>query len=486
MNALPPDRPVDIAAEAVATFAARTPGSKALAEEARPVLADKTPVAMPFSPALKEAYYPVVADRSDGAHLWDIDGNRYVDILMGLGCNIFGHNPAPISAALEERLQRGIQIGPQSEIAAEAAQLFTRLTGHERVTFSTTGTEAVMTAIRLARAATGRDRIAIFTGAYHGHADTALFKARRLEYIRRGALARTGHGPLRLLRPALERMMLTGAAPAWPGIPAELGRSIMVLDYGNPRALDILRRKGGRLAAVLVEPVQSRAPELQPRDFLHELRRVTKATGTALIFDEMISGFRVAPGGAQEHFGIRADLATYGKIAGGGLPLSLIAGSARFMDRVDGGQWHFGDGSVPQVPTTMFAGTHARHPLSLTAALAMARMLTEAGPAMQAGLNATTLALTGRLNATVAEQGLAIRFTSFGSFFAISAGDSRMDPQATALMSLLLLARGLHLRPGDRGGFLSTAHGAAELDFIHSAFTESLRRLAAAGLIGRT
>jgi len=182
---------------------------------------------------------------------------------------------------------------------------------------------------------------------------------------------------------------------------------------------------------------------------------------------------------------VRADLAAYGKIAGGGLPLSLIAGSARFMDRVDGGQWQFGDASVPQVPTTMFAGTHARHPLSLTAALAMARMLAEAGPALQSGLNATTADMTGRLNASMAEQGLAVRFTSFGSFFAISASDSRMDPQAGALLSLLLLARGLHLRPGDRGGFLYTAHGPAELDFIHSAFTESLGRLAGAGLIGR-
>lgn len=486
MNAMPPNRPVDILAEAVAGFAARTPGSKALAEAARPVLADKTPVAMPFSLALKEACYPIVATRSDGAMLWDVDDNRYVDILMGLGCNIFGHNPAPIREALEDRLKRGIQIGPQSEIAAETAEMFAGLTGHQRVTFAATGTEAVMTAIRIARTATGRDTIAVFTNAYHGHSDTALFKARRLEYIRRGALARAGQGPLRLLRPALERLMLTGSAPGYPGIPAALGRDVMVLDYANPRALEILRRKGRRIAAVLVEPVQSRMPELQPRDFLHELRRVTEATGTALIFDEMISGFRVAPGGAQEYFGVRADLATYGKIAGGGLPLALIAGEARFMDRVDGGQWRFGDQSVPQVPTTLFAGTHARHPLSLTAARAAARMLIEAGPALQAGLNATTATLIQRLNTSMAQRGLALRFTSFGSFFAVSARDSRMDPQAGSLLSLLLLARGLHLRPGDRGGFLSTAHGAEHLDLIHSTFTESLERLAAAGLIGQS
>lgn len=485
MNALPPDRATDIVAEAVAAFTAHTPGSKAQASAARSVLADKTPLAMPFSFALKEAYYPVVSDRSSGANLWDIDGNQYVDILMGLGCNIFGHNPAPIREALQDRLQRGIQIGPQSEIAAKAAALFAELTGHPRVTFAATGTESVMTAIRLARAATGRDRVVVFTGAYHGHSDGALFKAQRLEYIRRGALARADHGPLSVLKPLLQRMMLTGAAPAWPGIPRDLGRSIMVLDYANPRALDILRRKGKSIAAVLVEPVQSRAPELQPREFLQELRRVTDATGTALIFDEMISGFRVAQGGAQEHFGVRADLATYGKIAGGGLPLALIAGSERFMDRVDGGQWQFGDASVPQVPVTMFAGTHARHPLSLTSALAAAKMLKQAGPALQAGLNETTTGLVQRLNAAMTERGFAVRFTSFGSFFGIDASASRMDRNAVPALSLLLLAAGLHLRPGDRGGFLSTAHGPKELAFIQTAFTDGLSRLAAAGLIGR-
>ncbi len=482
MNALPPNRG-DILAQAVAAFTARTPGSKAQAAASRAVLADKTPLAMPFSPALKEAYYPIVADRAEGAHLWDIDGNRYVDILMGLGCNIFGHSPEPVRDALRARLERGIPIGPQSDIAGQTAALFAKLTGHPRVTFAATGTEAVMTAIRLARAATGRKRIAVFTGAYHGHADGALFKARRLEYVRRGALARADRGPLRLIKPLLERLMLTGAVPGWPGIPADAGHGIMMLEYGNPRSLDILRRHGKSLAAVLVEPVQSRVPELQPREFLHDLRAVTQATGTALIFDEMISGFRVAQGGAQDHFGVRADLATYGKIAGGGLPLALIAGSERFMDRVDGGAWQFGDASAPQVPVTMFAGTHARHPLSLAAAWTTAQMLDAAGPALQTGLNATTAGLVERLNAAMSDRGLAVRFTHFGSFFAINASVSRMDPHAVPLLSLMLLAQGLHLRPGDRGGFLSTAHGPDDLAFIERAFADALLRLAAAGLI---
>lgn len=162
----------------------------------------------------------------------------------------------------------------------------------------------------------------MFTNSYHGHCDQTLVKAPRLEYIRRGALERAAAGsmPLRLLQPLLERLMLTGARPAFAGVPRAVARDVMVLDYDNPRSLDILRRHGRKLAAVLVEPVQSRMPQVQPLAFLQALRKLTEASGSALIFDEMISGFRVAPGGAQEHFGLRADIATYGKIAGGGLP----------------------------------------------------------------------------------------------------------------------------------------------------------------------
>ncbi|WP_050526989.1 aminotransferase class III-fold pyridoxal phosphate-dependent enzyme [Pseudorhodobacter aquimaris] len=467
---------IDLTAEVIASFCARTHASKAMAQNSRPYLADKTALSMPFSPALKEAYYPIVSDRSEGSALWDIDGNRYVDILMGLGCNLFGHNPAFVREALEQRLQAGIQIGPQSEIAGEAAERFAALTGHERVAFSNTGTEAVMTAIRLARAATGRRKIAGFTNSYHGHSDTALFKSQRLEYVRRGALARAQSGPLAMLKPLLGRMMLTGAKPGFAGIPKTQARDIIMLEYGNPRALDILRRAGKSLAAVLVEPVQSRVPDLQPREFLHGLRAVCDQTGTALIFDEMISGFRVAQGGAQEYFDIRADLATYGKIAGGGLPLSLIAGSPRFMDRIDGGQWQFGDNSTPQVPTTLFAGTYCRHPLALTAALAVAKQLQDAGPALQQGLTQKTAGLVTRLNTGLAQRGLAARFTHFGSFFTMTEG-------ASPLLSLMALAGGLHLRPGDKGGFLSTAHDPEDLDFITTTFIDSIDRLERAGML---
>lgn len=478
-----PRSAVDATAAIIANFNQRTAKSKQAAAGNRRFLSDKSSIGMAFSPAMKEALYPVVATEADGAYLTDLDGNRHVDILMGLGTNLFGHNPPFIRTAIEEQLARGFPMGPQSDLAGETAELFCRLTGKERVTFSNTGTEAVSAAIRIARAATGRNTIAVFTGSYHGHQDQVLGFATRLEYMRRGGLAKTASGPLSAIRPLLQRLMLTRAVPGFPGIPASAVKDVLLLEYGNPRSLDIIRRKAGRLAAVLVEPVQSRNLEFQPREFLHELRDITTRGGVALIFDEMISGFRVAQGGAQEHFGVQADIATYGKIAGGGLPLSLIAGSNRFMDHVDGGRWSFGDASTQTVRPTFFAGTYCRHPLALAAARASARHMLESGPVLQHDLNVRTGALVARINASLSASALPVTFTSFGSFFGIATSRSTISPQAIGLFSLLLLTAGIHLRGGDKGGFLSTAHSDADIDTIHDAIVQSLQSLAGFGLL---
>jgi glutamate-1-semialdehyde 2,1-aminomutase len=467
----------------IAEFNRRTPGSKRIATDNRKVLADKSSIGMGFSPALKEAFYSIVAERAEGAYLWDVDGNRYVDILMGLGTNLFGHNPAFIRDAIAERLAKGFPIGPQSALSGETAALYCKLTGMDRVTFSNTGTEAVMTAIRIARAATARNRIVVFTGSYHGHADPVLTKAPRLEYLRRGAIARTTGGRFAALHPLLKRLQFTRAVPGFAGIPKAVARHVTMLDYGNPRSLDILRARGSRIAAVLVEPVQSRCPELQPLGFLRSLREITARTGTALIFDEMITGFRIHPGGAQAHFGVAADIATYSKIAGGGLPLSIVAGRGRFMDHIDGGSWAFGDDSAPQTPTTFFAGTFCRHPLALAAALATAKHLIEAGPALQEGLTARTAALVARLNDRMQIARLPVVFTSFGSFFSIALTQSAISQAAIDLLSIMLLTQGVHLRGGDRGGFLSTAHSDADIDHIYEAFAAGLDTLASLGLL---
>ncbi|NJR38930.1 MAG: aminotransferase class III-fold pyridoxal phosphate-dependent enzyme [Leptolyngbyaceae cyanobacterium CSU_1_4] len=462
-------------------YTQRTAKSKHYAQTYRTILADKSSLGLVFSPALKELCYPVVAHRSAAARLWDIDGNEYVDILMGLGINLFGHNPPFIRDAIQTQLEMGIQIAPQSELAGEVAQLICDLTGAERVTFSNTGTEAIMTAIRLARTATNRNKIAVFTNSYHGHCDHTLVRATLGEYAKKAVnrnLNQRIHPNSWLnsfFRPfqSLLNNPNPKAVVAAPGIPEQVAENVLVLDYDNPRSLDIIQSHRKDLAAVLVEPVQSRCPELQPREFLQELRIVTATHNIALIFDEMVTGFRISQGGAQTWFGIEADLVTYSKIIGGGLPLSVIAGKAAYLDRIDGGSWNYGDRSAPSVKPTFFAGTFCKHPLALAAAKAVLLHLKN-HESLHADLNQRTAQLVERLNAAFLKEAIALKFTHFGSFFAVDRSQSALTPMALDLMSYHLLLRGIHLRPGDKGGFLSTAHTDSDIDQIFQAFQDSI------------
>lgn len=466
-------------------YTERTAASKQYAQTYRPVMADKSALGLGFSPELKELCYPIVAQRYAGSRLWDIDGNEYIDILMGLGINLLGHNPSCVSEALHHQLQQGMSISPQAELAGEVAQLITELTGVERVAFSNTGTEAIMTAIRIARAATGRDKIALFTNSYHGHSDQTLVRATLMEYAKKAvnrrldrlnwlqALLRPFQSPLRSVDPK--------AVPAAIGIPVAIAEQVLVLEYGDPASLQVIQAHQHQLAAVLVEPVQSRCPQLQPQEFLQQLRQLTHRCGIALIFDEMVTGFRIHPGGAQAWFNVQADIVTYSKIAGGGLPMSVIAGKAAYLDYIDGGVWTYGDASVPKTKTTFFAGTFCKHPLSLAAAKATLLHLKTAGAELQTQLNQRTTDLVHRLNAEMQSSQSPIQFTQFGSFFAIDLSASAVPELAIALLSYHLLWRGVHLRPGDRGGFLSTAHSDADLAFIQQAFRDSVNELQQAG-----
>jgi len=470
----------------IKTFNQRTAKSKQFAQENRAVLADKSSIGFNFTPETKELCYPLVAARSEGSRLWDIDGNEYIDILMGLGTHLCGHNPDFVKEAIAQQLTSGIAIGPQSPQLSEVTQLVSDLTGLERVTFSNTGTEAVMTAIRIARAATGRNKIAIFTNSYHGHLDATLVRAPLSEYAKKAANrvlsqkseTRPWLTPLsRIAGRLLQSRQNPKAVPAALGIPKAAAKDTLVLDYGNPQSLRVLKAHRNQLAAVLVEPVQSRCPENQPGEFLQQLRELTQASGSALIFDEMVTGFRIHSGGAQAHFGIQADLATYSKIVGGGLPLSVIAGRPQWMDHIDGGQWQFGDDSAPQVKTTFFAGTFCKHPLSLAASGAMLQHLKAQGPSLQQDLNQKTTRLVQRLNDWMKDNQIPIQFTCFGSFFAIALSQSRVPPQAITLLSYHLLNRGIHLRGGDKGGFLSTDHSDADIEAIFNAFSQGALEL---------
>ncbi|MGF1588543.1 MAG: aspartate aminotransferase family protein [Pleurocapsa sp.] len=448
-------------AKFIAEYCDRTKASKQLSQAFRPILADPR-MAAGFSLPLKEMCYPIVAKKSFGSKIWDVDGNEYIDLIMGFGINLLGHNPSFIKQAMIEQLDRGIEIGVQTQLAGEVAQLISELTGMERVTFSNTGTEAVMTAIRIARAATKRNKIAIFSGSYHGHSDATLVDLKQID------------GNLQTVAKA-------------DGIPHGVVGDTLVLDYGNYDSLEIIKNHP-ELAAILVEPVQSCRPDLQPREFLQQLRQLTAELGIVLIFDEMITGFRVHQGGAQAWFDVQADIATYGKIVGGGLPIGVIAGKAAYMDKIDGGMWHYGDDSSPRVKTTFFAGTYCKHPLSLAAAKAILEYLKAQGNTLQIQLGDRTTRFVRELNNCFAKFQLPIKIANFGSCFdAVLDSDSVPSSSSDSvslgidLLSYHLLHKGVLIRAGS--GCLSTAHTDAELNYVIEAIEESLEQLRQANLI---
>ncbi|NVI97307.1 amino acid adenylation domain-containing protein [Myxococcus sp. AM009] len=434
----------------VRRYCAKTKGSKRFTEENRGFMADPR-VVTGFRPNIKEMVYPIVVERSLGSRLWDVDGNEYVDVLCGFGSNFFGWSPPFILDAVREQLERGIELGPQHPLTGEVARLLCEITGFERAAFCNTGSEAVMGALRIARTVTGRRMVASFNNSYHGVND---------EVIVRG----TKKGR---------------AIPAAPGIMPSTAENIMVLDYGTPETLETLRANAGVLAAVLVEPVQSRRPEFQPREFLREVRRITAASGCALIFDEVVTGFRIAPGGAQEHFGVRADLATYGKVIGGGMPIGVIAGLRRFMDALDGGAWRFGDDSKPTAGVTYFAGTFVRHPLALAAARASLLHLRARGPELQRACNARTERLASELNAFFTEVEAPLEIRHFGSVWKTCYLENQPFGD---LLFIYLRDRGLHILDGF-ASFLGEAHTDADVDFIVRVFRESVLEMQEAGFL---
>jgi glutamate-1-semialdehyde aminotransferase len=373
-----------------------------------------------------------------------------VDLVCGFGPVLLGHNPRIVRDALAAQLQQGIETGPQTPLAAKVARLFCDMTGMERVAFCNTGSEAVMAAIRVARTVTGRDLIVMFSGAYHGIFDEVLVRSATVGGVPR-------------------------AVPLAPGIPSNMADNILVLEYGSPAALEVIRDRGAEIAAVLVEPVQSRRPELQPREFVSKLRELTQASGSALVLDEVVSGFRSHPGGIQALWGVRADLATYGKVVGGGLPIGLVAGCAKFMDALDGGMWRFGDESVPEVGVTFFAGTFVRHPLALAAAHAVLTHLKSEGEELQRSLNLRTARLVESLTREAESMAAPIRITHFSSWFCFG---FPADVPYASLFYAHMRDKGVHVWEG-RAGFITTAHTDEDLEFVIRAFRESLAEMQA-------
>ncbi|MBF0263307.1 MAG: aminotransferase class III-fold pyridoxal phosphate-dependent enzyme, partial [Magnetococcales bacterium] len=443
----------------ITRYIARTKTSRAKAESERIHWADVRSL-MGMRPETKRLSYPILSNEATTSGFIDLDGNPYVDLAGGFGAHLFGLKDPALTQAMHEQIDQGVHLGPQSGLSGEVARLIRELTGVERVAFCTTGTEAVMSAIRLARAATGRRKIAMFSGAYHGHSDAVLAMAGKVEGVSR-------------------------TVPMVPGIPPEAVGDTLILNYDKPDAFDAIRAQADQLAAVLVEPVPSRQPTMQPRAFLHQLRALTQELDIPLIFDEMITGFRIAAGGAQAHFGVKADLVTYGKVLGGGLPLGVIAGAARFIDQVDGGDWAFDDpDSFPSAQTTLAgAGTFRRHPLSLAAARAILTRIQTEGASLHDRLNGRAEKLEADLNGYFQSRNIPVRIARFGSLFRFVQSGNFSYTYQSLEMDLLhfgLIERGIYLWEG-RTCFVSTAHTDADMAQVVAAVQTTIEALLDAG-----
>ncbi|MBV2186171.1 MAG: amino acid adenylation domain-containing protein, partial [Rhizobium sp.] len=372
----------------------------------------------------------------------------------GFGQTAFGHAPDFIIEAMKAQIDAGFAIGPQTPLAGEVAEMICATTGHQRVTFCNTGSEAVMAAMRVARTVTGRDYIVVFANDYHGQFDEVLVKGRN-----------------RSTKPV--------ALPIAAGIPSTSVSNMMVLRYGAPESLDWIRSNASDIAAVIIEPVQSRHPELRPEQFVGDLRKIATQSEFALVFDEVVTGFRVHPGGMQAIWGIKGDMATYGKVIGGGMPIGVLAGEARFMDALDGGHWNYGDDSVPMVAPTFFAGTFVRHPVVLSAARAVLKHINGDGVELYSRVAERTEALVSEINADLEKRGIAPHIQGYKSWFVTDF--SAQDPLGGLLYPYLRL-NGVHIQDG-YPCFLTTAHSEEDFRFIAKAFRDGVDALQAVGIL---
>ena len=428
----------------------KTKGSKAYTQKHRAHMADPR-VVSGFKPATKELVYSIVINKSKGSRVWDVDGNEYIDALNGFGSNMLGYQPDFIKNALFEQIEKGYEIGPQHELAGEVSELICEFTKFDRAGLCNTGSEAVLGAMRIARTVTGRSIIVAFTGSYHGITDEVIVR---------------GSKKLKTF-------------PAAPGIMPEAVQNMLILDYGTDESLRIIEERAHEIAAVLVEPVKSRRADFQPIEFLKKLRKITEDAETVLVFDEVISGFRFHPQGVQGLFGIQADLGTYGKVAGGGISIGIIAGKKKYMDALDGGFWQFGDDSIPEVGVTYFAGTFVRHPLALASAKASLNYLKEMGPQLQENLNANGLYVANTINTICKKLRVPLYIAQFGSLWRIKFIE---EYPYTELFFTLMRLKGIHVLEGF-ACFLTTAHTNADIQQIIKCFEESLIELKEVGLI---
>jgi amino acid adenylation domain-containing protein len=435
--------------EFFAKYTEKTKGSKKFTQDNRKNHADPR-VVTGFKPENKEIVYPIVVKKSFLQSLWDLDDNKYIDMTCGFGSNFFGNGNERIKKYVIKQIEDGVELGPQHQLVSEVSNLINELTGNERTAFCNTGSEAVLGAMRIARTVTGREKIIVFSGSYHGIND---------EVILRGS--KTGK-----------------SYPAAPGINPEAVSNMIVLDYGTEESLKIIREMASAVAAVLIEPIQSRRCNFQPIEFLKEVRKITNESRTCLIFDEIITGFRIHPAGAQGYFGIRADICTYGKIIGGGMPIGVVSGKSEYMDALDGGHWQYGDDSTPTVGVTYFAGTFVRHPLALAAAKGALEILKEGGALLFDRLNQRSQKFADDLNLFLLTENAPIEMNNFGS---LMKPKWNSDTNCGDLLFAILRYNGIHVYDGFPW-FINLAHTDQELVEVLDAFKNAVRTMQEMGL----
>ena len=394
---------------------------------------------------------PVVLERGSGPFVWDADGRRYIDYVGSWGPAILGHAHPAVVEAIERAMRDGLALGATHPLEIELGEAIrSRMPSMERMRFTSSGTEAVMSALRLARAATGRDLVLKFAGGYHGHSD--------------GLLVEAGSG------------VATLAIPGSAGVPAVTAAQTIVLPYNDPTAAVLaFAAHAGRIAAVIVEPVAANVGVLPPEPgFLEGLRELTRADGALLIFDEVITGFRVDPGGAQARYGIKPDLTTLGKIIGGGMPIGAYGGRADVMERV-----------APAGPVYQ-AGTLSGHPLAMAAGLATLGALE---PEAYLALDEAAETLELGLARAASDAGSVIAINRVGSLLTVffradrpidAAEAMAADRDAFTRFFGAMLDAGVFLPPSPfEAWFVSLAHGAPEIEATIAAARDAFLAAAA-------
>ena len=394
--------------------------------------------------------YPRFLSEGKGSRVIDVDGNEYIDLICSWGPLILGHCHQAVEQAVLEAVRHGLSFGAPTEIEVKMAELVTKMTGTEMVRMVNSGTEAVMSALRLARGATGRSKIIKFAGCYHGHSDSMLVKA--------------GSGAL------------TGGAPDSAGVPAEMAADTLTAKYNDAASVrSLLEANPGQVAAVIVEPVAANMGVVPPQPgFLEALRGLCDAYGALLIFDEVITGFRLSAGGAQRHYGVHADLVTYGKIIGGGMPVGAYAGSRKLMEQVSP------LGAVYQ------AGTLSGNPVAMAAGLAQLEIL-ENNPDIYTALERKGKQLQEGLQEIFGKAKVPAQVNRAGSILTVFFSKTPVtgydqaracDLERFAKWYRGLLEHGIYAAPSQfEAMFLSAAHQEEDIDAILVAAEEVAKTL---------